>query len=86
MHGGIGLIYVEGEVQGGCITGRTVLVIETSCETDPKSPYYSSTELDGIIKSARNAWERHFGPADLVRVERLQEPLLEEFSDRNVAG
>ncbi len=48
MRAGIGLMYVEGEVQGGCITGRTVLVIETSCETDPGSPYYSSTELDGI--------------------------------------
>ena len=85
MHAGIGLMYVEGEVRGGCITGRTVLVIETRCETDPGS-YYSPAELDGIVKAACDAWERHFGPADLVRVERLQDPLPQEFSNRNVAS
>ena len=86
MHAGVGLMYVEGEVRGGCITGRTVLVIETSRETDPGSPYYSAVEIDCIVKSARQAWEKHFGPADLVRVERLQDPLQQEFSYRNVAG
>jgi hypothetical protein len=86
MHAGIGLMYVEGEIQGGCITGRTVLVIETSCETNPGSPYYSPAELGGIVKSARDAWERQFGPADLVRVERLQDSLPEAFNNRNAAS
>ena len=54
MHAGIALMYVEGEIQGGCITGRTVLVIETTCELDPTSPDYSAAELQRVVSMARS--------------------------------
>lgn len=83
MHAGIGLMYVEGEVRGGCITGRTVLVVETSREIDPTSPNYSFVEIDGITKLARAEWEKRFGPADLVRLERQQDRLLDSVGCRH---
>ena len=35
MSTAIGLMYVEGEVRDGYITGRTILVIETNFEINP---------------------------------------------------
>ena len=49
----IGLMYVEGEVKAGRLTGRTVLVIETSREIDPSQPGYSSREIQRLV-IARN--------------------------------
>jgi hypothetical protein len=69
MHAGIGLMYVEGEVKAGRLTGRTVLVIETSREIDPGRPGYSSPDLKRLVAAACSAWERHYAPADIVRLE-----------------
>jgi hypothetical protein len=82
MHAGIALMYVEGEIQGGCITGRTVLVIETTCELDPTSPNYSAAELQRIVSIGRNAWSKSFGPTDLVRLEKNKDALRETMGDR----
>jgi hypothetical protein len=82
MHAGIALMYVEGEIQGGCITGRTVLVIETTCELDPTSPNYSAAELQRIVSIGRNAWSKSFGPTDLVRLEMNKDALRETMGDR----
>jgi len=76
VHASIGLIYVEGEVRGGRITGRVVLVIETNQEIDPTSPRYSSVEIARVTKLGRERWEEHHGPIDLVRLERQPEPAL----------
>lgn len=65
----IGLMYIEGEVKGGQLTGRTVLVIETSREIDPSQPGYSATELRRLVSVASAKWERNFGPADLIRLD-----------------
>jgi hypothetical protein len=69
MHAGIGLMYVEGEVKAGRLTGRTVLVIETSHEIDPSRPGYSSPDLKRLVAAARSAWEQRYAPADIVRLE-----------------
>ena len=82
MHAGIALMYVEGEIQGGCITGRTVLVIETTCEVDPTSPDYSAAELQRVVSIARAAWGKNFGPTDLVRLEKNKDALREAIGDR----
>ena len=63
-------MYVEGEVRDGCITGRTILVIETNCELNPASADYSHAELQRIVSRAREEWEKTFGPTDLVRLEQ----------------
>ena len=86
MHAGIALMYVEGEIQGGCITGRTVLVIETTCELDPTSPDYSAAELQRVVSMARTAWGKNFGPTDLVRLEKNKDALREAIGDRKSAG
>ena len=65
----IGLMYVEGEVEAGRLTGRTVLVIETSREIDPHQPGYSSIGIRRMVTAARAQWERRFGPADVVRLD-----------------
>jgi len=65
----IGLMYVEGEVKGGRLTGRTVLVIETSREIDPREPGYSPVELRRLVTAARAEWERTYDPADTVRLD-----------------
>ena len=82
MHAGIALMYVEGEIQGGCITGRTVLVIETTCELDPTSPDYSAAELQRVVSMARAAWGKNFGPTDLVRLEKNKDASREAIGDR----
>lgn len=69
MHPGIGMMYVEGEVKAGRLTGRTVLVVETSREIDPAEPGYSSSELKRLVAAARHEWERRFEPTDIVRLE-----------------
>jgi hypothetical protein len=69
MHSGIGLMYVEGEVKAGRLTGRTVLVIETSREIDPSRPGYSSPDLRRLVAAACTEWERRYDPADVVRLE-----------------
>lgn len=69
MHAGIGLMYLEGELEGGRLTGRTVLVVETSRETDPKQPGYSSADIRRLVVAARAEWEQRYAPADLVRLE-----------------
>jgi hypothetical protein len=69
MHAGIGLMYVEGEVKDGRLTGRTVLVIETSRELDLSRPGYLSPDLQRLVASARADWEQRYEPADIVRLE-----------------
>ena len=69
MHPGIGMMYVEGEVKAGRLTGRTVLVVETSRQIDPAEPGYSSRELKRLVAAARHEWELRFEPADIVRLE-----------------
>lgn len=69
MHPGIGMMYVEGEVKAGRLTGRTVLVIETSRQIDPAEPGYSSRELKRLVAAARHEWEQRFEPTDIVRLE-----------------
>jgi len=69
MHSGIGLIYIEGETNAGRLTGRTILVVETSHEIDPAQPGYSSRDLRRLVAEARSEWEQRFGPADTVRLE-----------------
>lgn len=69
MHVGIRLMYVEGEVKAGRLTGRTVLVIETSREIDPSRPGYSSPDLRRLVAAACTEWERRYEPADVVRLE-----------------
>lgn len=69
MMRNIGLMYIEGEVKAGRLTGRTVLVIETSREIDPTQPGYSSNELRRLVSSASAEWERSFGPTDVVRLD-----------------
>ena len=76
MLTGIELMYVEGEVCGGCITGRRVLVIETYYEIDPASPHYCPREIARLIRLAREEWVDQFGPIDLVRLERASEQVL----------
>jgi hypothetical protein len=73
MHAGIGLMYVEGEVNAGRLTGRTVLVIETSREIDPNRPGYSSGDLKRLVTAACAEWERRYEPADTVRLEHHSE-------------
>jgi hypothetical protein len=69
MHADIGLMYVEGEVKAGCLTGRTVLVIETTREIDPSRSGYSSPDLRRLVAAACSEWERRYEPADVVRLE-----------------
>ena len=78
MHPGIGLMYVEGEVRDGRITGRTVLVIETNLEIDPDSPRYSSNEIARVTMLGRERWEEQYGSIDLVRLERQPEPMSKD--------
>ena len=79
-------MYVEGEVRVGCITGRTILVIETNCELDPTSADYSPAELQRIVSRAREEWEKNFGPTDLVRLEKNKDASRATISDRKSAG
>ena len=69
VHAGIELLYIEGEIKAGRLTGRTVLVIETSREIDPGRPGYSSADVQRLIAAACAEWERHYEPADTVRLE-----------------
>lgn len=79
-------MYVEGEVRGGCITGRTILVIEMNCQSDPVSTDYSPAELQRIVSRAREEWEKTFGPTDLVRLEKNKDASRKKISDRKSAG
>jgi hypothetical protein len=74
----IGLMYVEGEVKEGRLTGRTVLVIETSRELDPSQPGYSSTGLRRLVTAACAEWERRFDPTDVVRLD--YQPVFDQAS------
>jgi hypothetical protein len=69
VHAGIGLMYIEGELKAGRLTGRTVLVVETSHEIDPERPGYSSAGVRQLVIAARAEWERCYAPADIVRLE-----------------
>jgi hypothetical protein len=62
-------MYIEGELKAGRLTGRTVLVVETSREIDPGRPGYSSADLRQLVIAARAEWERCYEPADIVRLE-----------------
>src|SRR4051812_42314634 len=68
MVPGVVLMYVEGEVRDGCLTGRTVLIIETTFEVDVAAPGYSQTAIDAMIASAQRTWAEHYRLPDLVRV------------------
>ena len=69
MHAGIELMYIEGELHAGRLTGRTVLVVETSRQTDPKQPDYASADIRRLVIAARAEWEQRYEPADIVRLE-----------------
>jgi hypothetical protein len=70
MRTGIELMYVEGEVRDGYLTGRRILVIETNCEIDPTAPQYSPDEIARLTRLARERWTAQFGPIDTVRLEQ----------------
>jgi hypothetical protein len=76
VHAGIELMYIEGELQAGRLTGRTILVVETSRQTDPKQPGYASAELRRLVLTARAEWERRYEPADIVRLEYRPAPAI----------
>ena len=86
MPTGIGLVYVEGEVRDGYITGRTVLVVETDCEIDPASPHYSAREIARLTKVARERWVKQFGPVDVVRLEQPPEGVAGVDGGRRIAS
>lgn len=69
MLPGVSLMYLEGEVKGGRLTGRTVLVIETDQKMDLCDSGYCSADLRQLIRAACFEWEQRCQPADLVRVE-----------------
>ncbi|HVZ05000.1 hypothetical protein [Hyphomicrobium sp.] len=69
MHAGIELLYIEGEIKSGRLTGRTVLVIETSRQIDPQRPGYSAADIQRLVASACAEWELCYAPADTVRLE-----------------
>ena len=68
MVPGVVLMYVEGEVRDGCLTGKTVLVIETTFEVDAAAPGYSQSAIDEMIASAQRTWAERYRLPDLVRV------------------
>ena len=86
MSTGIELLYVEGEVRDGFITGRRVLVVETDCELDPASPYYSAREIARLTKLAREEWGEQFGPVDIVRLEQAPEGVAGVNGRRRIAS
>jgi hypothetical protein len=69
MRPGISLMYLEGEVKGGRLTGRTILVIETEQKVDLGVSGSHPASLRQLIAAACIEWEKHCQPADLVRVE-----------------
>ena len=86
MRTDIGLIYVEGEVRDGYITGRRVLVVETNCEIDPASPHYSVREIARLTNLAREQWVKQFGPVDVVRLEQPPEGVAGVDGGRRIAS
>ena len=86
MRTDIRLIYVEGEVRDGYITGRTVLVVETDCELDPSSPHYSAGEIARLTNLARDRWVKQFGPVDVVRLEQAPEGVAGVDGGRRIAS
>jgi len=85
VHAGIELMYIEGEVQAGRLTGRTILVVETSHQTDPQQPGYASAELRRLVLAARAEWERRYEPADIVRLVYCPAPAINAIRS-NVRG
>jgi hypothetical protein len=79
-------MYLEGEVRDGCITGRTILVIETNFEINPTSPGYSAREIAYLTKLARNQWEGQFGPVDIVRLEKVAAGVAGMNGGRRIAS
>jgi hypothetical protein len=69
MRPGVSLMYLEGEVRGGRLTGRTILVIETEQKIDLGGSGYRSASLRQFVSAACLEWEKRYQPADLVRVE-----------------
>lgn len=63
------LMYLEGEIKGGRMTGRTILVIETEREIDPRQPGYSRRDLQRFVNAACLKWEECYQPTDLVRLD-----------------
>lgn len=63
------LMYLEGEIKDGRITGRTILVIETERKIDPKQPGYSRRDLQRFVSAACLKWEECYQPTDLVRLD-----------------
>ena len=86
MRTGIGLIYVEGEVRDGFITGRRVLVVGTHCELDPSSPHYSAGEIARLTNLALEQWVKQFGPVDVVRLEQPPEGVAGMDGGRRIAS
>jgi hypothetical protein len=69
MWPGVSLMYLEGEVRGGRLTGRTILVIETKQKIDFGGSGNRSPDLRRFVSAACLEWEKRYQPADLVRVE-----------------
>ena len=51
MRTGIELMYVEGEVSDGYLTGRRILVIETNFEIDPTAPDQATADFCEAVRS-----------------------------------
>ena len=86
MRTRIELVYVEGEVRDGYITGRTVLVIETDFEINPTSPHYAAREIARLTNLVREEWEGQFGPVDIVRLEKPAEGVAGVNGGRRIAS
>ena len=86
MSTAIGLMYVEGEVLDGYITGRTILVIETNFEINPTSPGYSAREIAHLTTLARHQWEGQFCPVDIVRLEKAAKGAAGMNGGRRIAS
>jgi hypothetical protein len=71
MDARVRLMYLEGEIKGGRITGRTILVIQTEREIDPKQPGYSRRDLQRFVNAACLKWEECYQPTDLVRLDYI---------------
>ena len=86
MRTGIELMYVEGEVRDGYLTGRMILVVETNFETNPTAPQYSADKIARLTRLARERWTAHFGPIDLVRLEQPRKDVPDMNGGRRIVS
>ncbi len=86
MIPGVTLMYVEGEVRDGFLTGRTVLVIETIFELDENTAGYSHSTIKTMVDTARGEWAKRFCLPDLLRVVRAEGVQTVESGPRKIAS